>query len=109
FEFSYHLLPLFVHLPSLFRLLLELPAELGIGTGVQSELAPVQMGHFVRYGVEEPAIVGHYDISRIDAAQVLGEPSAGVQIQMVRRLVEKEQVVVGEQQLGEREAYLLAR
>src|SRR5690606_5414113 len=60
FEFSYHLLPLFVHLPSLFRLLLELPAELGIGTGVQSELAPVQMGHFVRYGVEEPAIVGHY-------------------------------------------------
>jgi len=52
--------------------------------------------------------VGHEDDGERVGVQVFLEPVARFEIEMVRRLVEQQQVRLAEQQLGERDAHLPA-
>ena len=58
--------------------------------------------------VEEVAIVRDEDVGEGILEQVLFEPVAGFEIEMVRGLVEQQQVGLRQQQLGERDAHLPA-
>ncbi len=58
--------------------------------------------------VEEVAIVRDEDVTERVALKVALEPVARLQVQMVRGLVEQQQVGPGEQQFGESDAHLPA-
>jgi hypothetical protein len=59
-------------------------------------------------GVEEKAIVGHKNHGVWIGSQVLFEPVARFEVEMVRRLVEQEQRRPSEEQLCERQPHLPA-
>ena len=59
-------------------------------------------------GIEEVSIVGDENDRIGIASQVLLEPVAGLEIEMIRRLVEQKQAWTLEEQLGERDAHLPA-
>ena len=59
-------------------------------------------------GVEEVAVVRDQDHGVRIAAQVLLEPVAGLEVEVVGRLVEQQQPRLAQQQLGQRQAHLPA-
>ena len=59
-------------------------------------------------GIEEVAIVRDEDDRVGIGAKVLLEPVAGLEVEMIGRLVEQQQVRPSEQQLGERDPHLPA-
>ena len=67
-----------------------------------------QVGDAGDDGVEEEAVVRDQDDGARVLVQVLLEPVAGVEVEMVGRLVEQEQARPLQQQLGERDAHLPA-
>ena len=62
------------------------------------------VGHFV----EKIAVVADDDHRRRAFQQKILEPFGGLQIEVVRRLVEDHQVRLGQQQFGQHQAVLLA-
>ena len=68
----------------------------------------MQVGDARHDGVEEVAVVRDEDHGVRVRAQVLLEPVAGVEVEMVGGLVEQQQVGPAEQQLGQRDAHLPA-
>ena len=58
--------------------------------------------------VEEVAIVRDQDVALGVRSQIVFEPVAGLQVEMVRRLVEQQKIGLLEEQLGERDAHLPA-
>lgn len=57
--------------------------------------------------VEEPPVVGHADERGTAGPQVSGEPGDALDVEVVGGLVEDDQVLVRDQQLGERDAAAL--
>ena len=58
--------------------------------------------------VEEEAVVGHQDDGVRIGVQILLEPVARFEVEVIGRLVEQQQVRLAQQQLGERDAHLPA-
>ena len=58
--------------------------------------------------VEEVAVVGDEDVSVGIGAQIVFEPVAGFEVEVVGRFVEQQQAGLLQQQLGERDAHLPA-
>ena len=58
--------------------------------------------------VEEIAVVGDEDVAEGIVLEVVLKPVAGFEIEMVGGLVEKQQIGLGEQQFGQRDAHLPA-
>src|SRR5690606_41579570 len=54
--------------------------------------------------VEEPAVVGDADECGAAGAQVLGEPGAALDVEAVGGLVQDDQVLLLDEQLGQRDA-----
>ena len=75
---------------------------------VVGERAQRQIGDARDDGVEEEAVVRHEDDRVRVGVEVFLEPVARFEIEVVRRLVEQQQVRLAEQQLGERDAHLPA-
>ena len=75
---------------------------------VVGQRAQRQVGDARDDRVEEEAIVRDEDDRVRIGVQVLLEPVARFEIEMVGRLVEQQQVRLAEQQLGERDAHLPA-
>ena len=75
---------------------------------VVGQRAQRQIGDARDDGVEEEAIVRDEDDRVRVRVQVLLEPVARFEVQMVGRLVEQQQVRLAEQQLGERDPHLPA-
>ena len=61
-----------------------------------------------RHGLEEPAVVGDEDHCRVDRLQLALEPFEAGDVEVVRRLVEQEEVGVAAEGAGERGARQLA-
>jgi hypothetical protein len=60
------------------------------------------------HGVEEPAVVGDDEHRAAALGQVTRQPVDALDVQMVRRLVQQEQLRVAEQRLGQRDPAPLA-
>ncbi len=58
--------------------------------------------------VEEPPVVGDHDQRRGAPLEVVGQPGHGLDVEVVGRLVEHDQLVVAEEQRGQRAAAALA-
>ena len=85
--------------------LVALVDEIGVVADVLGEEAVVEFGHAVHHGVDEVAIVADQDDGSGVLAQEALEPLDRCQVEVVGRLVEEEQVRVGEQQATERHAH----
>ena len=93
----------------------RLPLPLGLGEHERGVAALVAVDHAVvdlpgllAHRVEEPPVVGDHDQRRRQRDQVLGQPGHGLHVEVVGGLVEDDQVVLVQQQLGERAAPPLA-
>jgi hypothetical protein len=80
----------------------------GVVALVRDALAAVELEDPARDVVQEVPVVGHGDHGALVLGQVLLEPRDGVGVQVVRRLVEEQEVGLGEQQPAERDAAALA-
>ena len=67
-----------------------------------------QIGHARDHGIEEEPIVRYQNDRVRIRVQVLFEPVARLEVEMIRGLVEQQQVRLAEKQLGERDAHLPA-
>ena len=76
--------------------------------GIVGQRAQADVGDARDDGVEEEAIVRDEDDGVRIVGEILLEPVAGLEIEVVRRLVEQQQTGPAEQELGERDAHLPA-
>ena len=81
---------------------------LGVVADVVGDRAQRQVGDAADHRVEEVAVVGDQDDGVRVAAEVVLEPVAGLQVEMVGRLVEEQQARLAQQQLGQRQTHLPA-
>ena len=81
-----------------------LPPPLVPRPGEVERAAEVDLEHGRRDGFQEPAIVGDEDHARVDRGQLLLEPLEARHVEVVRRLVEQQQVGIACQRAGERSA-----
>ena len=81
---------------------------LAVVADVVGQLAQVEIGDARDDRVEEVAVVRDEDDRVRIGAEILLEPVARLEIEVVGRLVEQQQVRTAEQQLGERDAHLPA-
>ncbi|MCY1292592.1 hypothetical protein D9M70_418250 [compost metagenome] len=77
--------------------------------GEQAQLAVVQVGHVRAHAVQEVTIVGNDDHRAVARGQHVFQPTDGVDVQVVGRLVEQQHFRIGEQCLGQQHAQLPAR
>ena len=95
-------------------LLLEAEGELTrlvperVVAGEERDLLEVDVRHVRAHAVEEVAIVGDDDHRVLEAQQELLEPEDRVDVEVVRRLVEQEDLRLAEQRLRQQHAHLLA-
>ena len=75
---------------------------------VAIDLLLVEFQNAVAYLVEEVAVVGHHEQGDVAAAQEVLEPLNHVDVEVVGRLVEDEQLWVVDENLGKRHAFHLA-
>jgi hypothetical protein len=75
---------------------------------VIGELAQVEIGDAGHHGIEEVPVVRHHDHGVGVLGEIALEPVASIEVQVVGRLVEEQQVRAPEQQLGEGDAHLPA-
>ena len=75
---------------------------------VVGDRAQVQVGDLGDDGVEEEAIVADENDRVRVLAQIALQPVAGVEVQVIGRLVEQQQPRAPQQQLGQRDAHLPA-
>ncbi|VVN49389.1 hypothetical protein PS639_06357 [Pseudomonas fluorescens] len=66
--------------------------ECGITAAVQGDLALIDVGHVIDHGIEEVAVVGNQHQGAGIAFKPLFEPDDGVEVQVVGRFVEQQQV-----------------
>ena len=108
-----------LHAGDLRLLLLDLLAELHLarrrlapprvpGAREETRAPGLELEHRRANRLEEPAVVGHEDHGRVEVGQVLLEPLEGRDVEVVRGLVQEEQVRVSGQGPGERCARELA-
>ena len=93
----------------------ELRATLGplaqesvVVAGEDVELAVGDVGHVVDDGVHESAIVADHEHGAAVALEKVLQPAHTLQVEVVGRLVEQQQVRLAQQQLGQRDAHLPA-
>ena len=78
------------------------------GAGEVEAAAALELEHGGRHGLEEPAVVRDEDDGRVDRGELALEPLEAVDVEVVRRLVEQEQVGVARERAAERGARQLA-
>ena len=93
----------------------ELRATLGplaqegvVVAGENVELAVGDVGHVVDDGVHEGAVVADHKHGAAIALEEVFQPAHALQVEVVGRLVEQQQVRLAQQQLGQRDAHLPA-
>jgi hypothetical protein len=69
---------------------------------IEREAAGLEMQNVVGHGVEQVALVADHDQAAAIALEKRLQPNGRFEIEMVRRLVEQQQLGFGEQQRGER-------
>ena len=84
------------------ELLAPHPLEGVVAAGVAREPALVEVDDLLGHPVEKVAVVADQEQGAGVAAQIVLEPEAGLEIEMVGRLVEQQQVGLGEQHRRER-------
>ncbi len=72
---------------------------------VGDELLLIDVDDVIAHVVQQVAIVAHHQERVAEAPQMLGEPQHRLEIEMVRRLVEDQQVGIAEQRAGQRHAH----
>ena len=82
-----------------------LALELGVVTGIQAQLAPVEMDDRCHDRVEKIAVVGDEQQRSGIPLQPLLEPEHGVEIEMVGRLIEQQQIRARHQRLRQVEPH----
>ena len=80
----------------------------GVAAGIEVQALVPQLDDLADGDVEEVAVVGDQHEGVRVGVEILFEPVAGFQVEMVGRLVEQQQVGFFQQQLGERDAHLPA-
>ena len=90
------------------RALGALALEAVIAAGVERDLAALEVEDGVDDVVEQVALVADHDQRAGIALEEVLEPQRRFEVEVVRRLVEQQQVGLGEQQRGERDAHLPA-
>src|SRR5208282_2266022 len=78
-----------------------LTLELSVVTGIRSQLAPVEMDDRSHDRVEKIAVVGDEQQRSGIPLQPLLEPEHGVEIEMVGRLIEQQQIRARHQRLSQ--------
>ncbi len=87
----------------------RLLAAPGVPGPVEEErLRPTELEHRRRDGLEEPPVVRDEDHGRVERGQLALEPLEALHVEVVRRLVEEEQVGIGRERPRERRACELA-
>ena len=82
-----------------------LPLEIIIAAGIQRDLAAFEVEDIVHHIVEQvPLVADDHDGGAIGFQEVF-QPHGGFKIKVVRRLVEQQQIGLGEQQRGQRDAH----
>ena len=74
------------------------------GAVEEERLRPAELEHRGRHGLEEPAVVRDEDHGRVERGELALEPLEALDVEVVRRLVEQQQVGVGRERAGERGA-----
>ena len=74
----------------------------------EERAAALELEHGGRDGLEEPAVVRDEDHGRVERRQLALEPLEALDVEVVRRLVEQEQVGVAGERAAERGAGQLA-
>ena len=80
----------------------------GVAALVLVDRAALHVPHAGADLVEEPAVVGDADERGAARPQVLGQPGDALDVEVVGGLVEDDQVLLGDEQLGERDPAPLA-
>src|SRR6185295_8735764 len=75
---------------------------------VDSRASPFEMKHVIHDGGEKCAIVTHQNDRAAQRLQILFEPSSRIEVEMVRRLIEENEIGWSDQLTNEREASALA-
>ena len=78
------------------------------GAGEVEAAAALELEHRRRHRLEEPAVVRDEDHRRVDRRQLALEPLEALDVEVVRRLVEQQQVGIAGKRAGERGARQLA-
>jgi hypothetical protein len=99
---------LFLRLPQAFEHRVALLDVLAVISDVVGQLSQVDVCDTRDNGVQEIPIVRHENDGVGIRAEILLEPVACLQVEMVGGLVEQQQVRAAEQELGERDAHLPA-
>ena len=86
----------------------ELLAPLRPRAGEEARAAGLELEHRGADGLEEPAVVGDEHDRRVERLQRLLEPLERLDVEVVRRLVEQQQVGVAGERAGQRGARQLA-
>ena len=94
--------------PQLLEVVLALAQVGGVVSGVGGEPAVLEGRHVGDAGVHEGAVVAHEQHGTVVAREELLEPLDAFEVQVVRGLVEQQQVRVAKQQLGQGDAHLPA-
>ena len=92
----------------LLEVVLALPEVAGVVGGVGGDAAVLNGRNVRDAGVHERAVVGDEKHGAVVAREELLEPTDAFEVEVVGRLVEKQQVRVAQQQLGEGDAHLPA-
>ena len=82
-----------------------LALEAGVTAAPQGQFAAVEMQDAVGDVVEKIAVVADDEDRRRAILQIVGEPKHALEVEIVGRLVEQQQVGFGEQHRGERHAH----
>ena len=77
-------------------------------TGIQLDLAVVDVGDLGTYLVQEVTVMGYYDNGILEINQEIFQPCDRIQIQMVGRLIQQQNVGITEQCLGQQDLHLQA-
>ena len=80
----------------------------GEAAGIEVQALVPQLGDLANADIQEIAVVRHQHERVRIGAEVLLQPVAGFQVEMVGRLVQQQQIGLFQQQLGERDAHLPA-
>ena len=79
--------------------------ERGVGSLVERQLAAIEVQDLVDRGVEQVAVMADDDHGARIVRQMVFEPQRALEIEIVGRLVQQQQIGRGEQRRGERHAH----
>ena len=82
-----------------------LPLEARVAAAPEGELAAVEVKDVVGHVVEQVAVVADDQDRRGAGLEVVGEPQDAFEVEVVRRLVEEQEVGLGKKHGGERDAH----